>query len=146
MAKRPPPSTPTGNVLVSVTGGRLDDELVRLGCSLAGHRGAKIYVIYVLEVPQRLAVDAEMDTTQAEAALDHASAVGESFGVEVTAELLQARDAGIAIVDEARDRQCGLILMGLVPDERRDHNPLGRRVPYVLIHADCRVIVVREKA
>ncbi len=148
MARQQAPGSAEGarNVLVAVSGGPLDDELVRLGCSLAGHRGAHVYLIHVLEVPQRLAVDAELDTSQADEILDRAAGIAESLGTEVTAEMIQARDAGVAIVDEARDRRCALILMGLVPQRQRDRNPLGRNVPYVLIHADSRVIVVRDRA
>ncbi len=58
---------------------------------------------------------------------------------------MQARDAGPGIVDEAKDRDCSLIIMGLVPRYRFGRFDMGRTVPYVLEHAGCRVFVVREQ-
>ena len=59
--------------------------------------------------------------------------------------LLQARDVGAAIVDEAVERDADLIVLG-VPFRTRFGGDfaIGRTIPYVLQNAPCTVWVVRE--
>ena len=59
--------------------------------------------------------------------------------------LLQARDVGAAIVDEAIEREADLIICGL-PFRRRFGGDftVGRTIPYILKNAPCAVWVVRE--
>ena len=59
--------------------------------------------------------------------------------------LLQARDVGAAIVDEAIEREADLIICGL-PFRRRfgGEFTVGRTIPYILKNAPCAVWVVRE--
>ena len=59
--------------------------------------------------------------------------------------LLQARDVGAAIVDEATERDADLLVIGL-PFRKRFGGDfaIGRTIPYVLQNAPCAVWVVRE--
>jgi nucleotide-binding universal stress UspA family protein len=59
--------------------------------------------------------------------------------------LLQARDVGAAIVDEATEREADLVICGL-PFRRRfgGEFTVGRTIPYILKNAPCGVWVVRE--
>src|SRR6266700_1475943 len=76
--------------------------------------------------------------------LNEAMTVAEEAGCDAVAEVVQARDAGAAIVDEAKDHACALILLGLVRDTHKMHSDLGKTVPYVLENAPCRVWVVQD--
>jgi nucleotide-binding universal stress UspA family protein len=59
--------------------------------------------------------------------------------------LLQARDVGAAIVDEAIERDADLLVVGL-PFRKRfgGEFAIGRTIPYILQNAPCTVWVVRD--
>ncbi len=137
--------TASRNVLVAVAGNSMDEDLVRMACNMAKHGKGHVIAINVVEVPRTLPLDAAVDGHQSEEVLDRAIAVAEQLNVEIEAEVVQAREAGSAIVDEANDRSCRLILLGLNPRTRFDQFDLGKTVPYVLEHAKGRVWVVRDE-
>ncbi len=58
--------------------------------------------------------------------------------------MLQAREAGPAIVDEASEEEVDLILMGLAYKKRFGEFSLGTAAPYILQHAPCPVLLLRE--
>ncbi len=59
--------------------------------------------------------------------------------------LLQARDVGAAIVDEASAVGADLLILGLPYRTRFGGDfAIGRTVPYTLKNAPCAVIVIRE--
>jgi len=62
----------------------------------------------------------------------------------VETELVQARDTGPALVDEAVEWGADLIVMGLPYKRRFGEFNLGKTVPYVLKNATCRVMLFRE--
>jgi nucleotide-binding universal stress UspA family protein len=132
------------NVLVALSGGPLDAELVQLACMMARPAKGQVYAVHVVEVPRSLALDAQVNSSEATAILERALEVADQLNYPVEAEVIQAREAGPGIVDEADDRHCSLIVMGLVPRSRFGQYSLGRTVPYVLAHAHSRVWVVRE--
>ena len=139
-------------ILVPVKGLAIEDEALQLAFLLAAPGGdrrpkqrVKLEVIHVIEVPQAQPLDAELpDAVQhGEAVLAHAEELARHREVELEAEMLQARAAGVAIVDEAIERGADLIIMGA--QYRRLHGEfhLGVTLPYVFKHAPCRVWVAR---
>lgn len=134
-----------GNILVALSGNPIDADLVRMACFMARPRKGHVYVMHVLEVPRTLPLNEPLQDPAVDAILDRAIEAAEEANYDVEAEVVQARDAGPGIVDEARDKRCSLIIMGLLPRYRFGRFDMGRTVPYVLEHADCRVFVVREQ-
>jgi nucleotide-binding universal stress UspA family protein len=133
-------------ILVTVSGKEADTEVVKLACGLAKKPKAKIYVVYVIEVKRSLPLDAviESEIHRAEEALAHAEDIASDKDYEVETDLIQGRDAGPAIVDEAMDKEVDLILMGFTYKKRFGVFNLGRVIPYVLEEAPCRVLLYRE--
>lgn len=133
-------------VLVSVKGEKEDEESVRLACSMAKRKKGKVYAVYVIEVKRVLPLDAEMEpeTETGEQALKRAERIGDEVDYQVETDLLQAREAGPAIVDEAVERGVDLIIMGMHYKKRFGEFDLGGAVPYVLKNAPCRVLIWRE--
>jgi nucleotide-binding universal stress UspA family protein len=138
--------TGSRNILVALSGAVVDGDLVRMACFMAKHSKGRVFVVHVLEVPRNLPLDATLQDAEVDAILDRAIEAAEEVSHEVEAEVVQARDAGPGIVDEARDRDCSLIFLGLVPKQRFGRFGMGRTVPYVLEHASSRVFVVRESS
>lgn len=133
-------------ILVAVSGTSADEEAVKLACDLAKKSKAEVYVVYVIEVKRSLPLDAviESEVEKAEKVLTRAEDVAADRDYEVETDLIQARDAGPAIVDEAVERDVDLILMGLTYKKRFGSFSLGRVIPYVLEEAPCRVLLLRE--
>jgi nucleotide-binding universal stress UspA family protein len=135
-------------ILVSVTGTPVDDEAIRLACRLAKKDKAKLWVVYVITIKRSLPLEAaiESETRKAEGILNHAESVAEEENYEAETDVLQAREAGPAIVDEAVEREADLILMGVPYKRRFGQFSLGTVVPYVLTNAPCRTILYHERA
>jgi APA family basic amino acid/polyamine antiporter len=134
------------NILVPVAPGYPSDEAMDVACRLARERGARIVAMTVIHVPLELPLDAYLpdEVQEANEQLDEARAIGESYGVNVIARIVRARNSGRAIVDEATRRSAEIIVMG---GPRRVRLAAGRRaifgdtVDFVLKHAPIRVMV-----
>ena len=133
-------------VLVPVAGTHADDEALRVAFAVTRRAKAKIYVIYVIEVKRTLPLDAEIEPEieKGERVLDHAEMLAEQSDAKVETELLQAREVGPAIVDEAVERGVDAIIMGVPYKKRFGEFTLGTTANYVLKNAPCRVWVCRE--
>ena len=133
-------------ILVPVIGTEADDEAIRLACRLAKRDKGKIWVVCVITVSRTLPLEAEIEPEirKAEAILEHIESVAEEQDYEIETDLLQAREAGPTIVDEAVEREVGLILMGVEYKRRFGQFSLGDTVPYVLKNAPCRVILYHQ--
>lgn len=133
-------------ILVPVTGTEVDNEAMRLACRLGKKDKAKVWVVYVITIKRSLPLEAEIgpESKKAEEILDHAERVAEEEDYEAETDVLQAREAGSAIVDEAVERGVDLILMGIPYKRRFGQFSLGTVVPYVLSNAPCRIILYRE--
>ena len=137
-----------GDIAVIVDGKRLDKELVRLACFMAKRGKRKIHLVHIIEVPRTLPLKATLTeaSEKADRLLTEAMTITDEQGCEAIAEVVQTRDAGPAIVDEAKDHACALILLGLVRNEKKGSgsSDLGKTIPFVLANAPCRVWVVQD--
>lgn len=133
-------------VLVPVSGGRADEEAIRLSCRLAKKGGGKIYVTYVIQVDRTLPLDAEVrpEIDKAEKVLDQAETIAEEQDCNIETDLLQSREIGPAIVDEAIERGVDLITMGVDYEKKFGEFTMGDTIPYVLRNAPCWVLICRE--
>lgn len=135
-------------ILVPVNGTDCDGRAIDIALLLARRDHATVSVIYVVVVPQELPLEAEMTEAVAfgeqvlRQAEEHALARGRD---DVEIELLQARAAGPAIVDEAIQRGASLIVMATSLWRRAGEVTIGRTtVPYVFKNAPCEVVVCRR--
>ena len=117
-----------GDILVPVFGTELDDDIVSTAGRLAdaadrpGEQAPSLEVIYVMDLPLTVPLDAPPPKERleaAQAALQRAREVGEEYEtVEVETDLVPARSVGAGIVDEARRRNVEVIVMGGEPPSR----------------------------
>ena len=133
-------------ILVPVIGTEADDEAIKLACELAKKSKGKIRAVYVITVKRTLPIEAEIksEIRKAEEILDHIEAVAEEQGYEIETELLQSREAGPTIVDEAVEREVDLVLMGIKYKTRFGQFSLGSVAPYVLKNTPCRVLLYHQ--
>ena len=91
-------------------------------------------------------LDAEIasDIQKAEEVLDHIEMIAEEEGCEIETDILQAREAGPSIIDEAVERGIDVILMGVSYKKRFGQFSLGDVAPYVLKNSVCPVILYHQ--
>ena len=135
-------------VLVPVHGDPADEQAVRLACSLVKKGKGRVFVLYVVEVERSLPLDSSSPTEaqRCDAVLGGIEAIAKEEKCPVELEVLQAREAGPAVVEEAIQRDADLIVMGLSLKRHKGEYTLGTTLPYVLRKAPCRVWVSREPA
>jgi nucleotide-binding universal stress UspA family protein len=151
------------NILVPVDGEDASMEAVFVACATAKRNKGKVYVVYVIEVPRSLPLDANLgdQATKGEEILAGAERRAAEVDFQVEGELLQARDVGHAIVDEAIEREVdGIILAvsykgpltegtgfawprGGKPAPLPGEFHLGGVSQYVLQNAPCEVWLIR---
>ena len=133
-------------VLVPVSGTTVDEESMRLACRLAKKEKGKVWAIFVVTIKRALPLDAEItsESQRAEDILNAAETVGEEEECEVETDVLQAREIGPAIIDEAVERGIDLILMGIKYKKRFGQFSMGHVVPYVLKNSPCPVILYEQ--
>lgn len=133
-------------ILVPVIGTEADEEAMKLACRLAKKDRGKIWSFYVITVKRALPLNAEIEPEihKAEGILDHMEMVAEEEDYEVETDILQAREAGPAIIDEAVDKKVDLILMGVKHKRWFGQFSLGNVVPYVLKNAPCPVMLYQQ--
>ncbi len=138
---------PFKRALLGLSGGATDGRIVRLACELGKPTASELLAVHVVEVDwtHDLAEDVSSANEEAARILDAAEAIAERHKMRIQTDLLQARDVGAALVDEAAELGADLIVLGLPYRKRFGGDfALGRTVPYVFQNARCEVMVVRE--
>jgi nucleotide-binding universal stress UspA family protein len=131
--------------LVPVDGSPESLRAVEFACSLARRIKGKVHVVHVIEVKRSLPLDAELVTEalRGEEILDEAEKVAKKADLEVEGDLLQAREAGHAIIDEATERNVDAIVVGVPFNRPFGDFELGRVPAHILKNAPCEVVLLR---
>jgi nucleotide-binding universal stress UspA family protein len=133
--------------VIAVNGGPSDERIVRIACELARPTKAELVAVHVVEIGWSLPLDADVAarSEDAQRVLDMVEGTAEKERMKAETVLLQARDVGAAIVDEASERGADLLVVGLPYRKRFGGDfAIGRTVPYILKNAPCAVMVIRE--
>ena len=134
------------SIMVPVDGTHASIEAVALACDLARKNKGKVFVVNVIEVERMLPLEAQMESeeTEGDAVLARAEEAAKKAGYQVTGEILHAREAGPAIVDEAIERGIDLAILGTEYREPFGQFELGKVIQYVLKNAPCEVWICRH--
>jgi nucleotide-binding universal stress UspA family protein len=137
-------------VLVPVSGGNSDERLLEALGSICQISKPQFTLVYVVEVPQAMPIDAELpgEIARGESVLERAETylkkrLGDKNTNGVITELLQARTAGAAIVDEATEQNADMVMLATEARVRHGKTTLGDSVGYVLKNCPCEVFLVR---
>ncbi len=133
-------------ILVPVSGEEPDDEAVALACNLAKDGRSLISVLYVIQVPRPLPLDAEIpsETAKGEGVLQQMEKIGQQNKRHLEGQIIQARDVGPAVLYEIIQQKVDLVVVGTSVQGRYGTPSLSEPVAYLLKHAPCQVIVSRE--
>ena len=133
--------------VIALNGGSSDARIVRLVTQMAHLGRAEVVAVHVVEIDWTLPLDADIAgrSEEVQRVLDTAEEIAEESKVAIEPVLLQARDVGAAIVDEATERGADLLVVGL-PYRKRfgGEFAIGRTIPYILQNAPCAVWVMRD--
>jgi nucleotide-binding universal stress UspA family protein len=133
--------------VLALNGSSTDPLVVGWGVEMARAHGTELVALHVVEVDWRHDLDEEIPGSRefASTVLDLAEGAIEKARCRMQTELLQARDVGAALVDEAVALDADVIVLGLPYRKRRGGDfALGSTIPYVFQNAPCCVIVIRE--
>jgi nucleotide-binding universal stress UspA family protein len=140
-------------IVVPVSGSDLDTRAIDLAIAVAGRfGGCALTLVYVAEVPQHLPLDADLpdEVSAGEKILERTSAYAQAGNdtrwQRITTELLQARSASAAIVDEAIERGADAVVLAVENHQEHGVVTQGETAPYVLKNAPCDVILMRTLA
>lgn len=131
--------------LVAINGTKASDNALAVVCEIAHRSRARVSLLHVIEVPRSLPLDAELQfgLERGETIMGNAEVLAGQHDVKVDGQILQARNVGAAVVEEAAVLGADAIVLGL-----DYHRPYGRfelgSVPqYVLESARCQVWLMR---
>ena len=137
------------SILVPVVDDSASLEAVSVAASLARQEKGVLTLLHVIQVERSLPVTADMDleAQRGEDLLRRARALGarEARGVTIKDELLQARTAGAAIVEQAEARGVDVVMLGVGWAPLLGQFEVGPTAEYVLKHASCNVWIVRDR-
>jgi nucleotide-binding universal stress UspA family protein len=133
-------------ILVPTDGSPASMRAVTLACSIARRNKGRVYVVHVIEVKRSLPLDADLEPEagEGERILLQAEKAAHEQDFEVQGELLQAREAGHAVVDEAVERGVDAIILGVDYKRPVGDFQVGRLAQYVLKNAPCVVWICRQ--
>jgi APA family basic amino acid/polyamine antiporter len=154
------------NILVPIFGTKLDDDIVSTAGRLAAAEqeesdgdldDTRLDVVYVIQVPLTLPLDADLPPEQeqeARRALERAREIGEEYeDVAVSTEVVRAREVGAGIVQAACRSEAEAIVIGGEPPSKirggarmggigaAKPAEIGAATEYVLKKAPCRVLL-----
>jgi APA family basic amino acid/polyamine antiporter len=159
------PEVEFSNILVPVFGTKFDDDIVATAGRLAAAEVdsksdagiSRMDVVYVIEVPLTLPLDAKLPKEREEKArraLERAREVGEEYeDVEVRTDVIRARKVGAGILEAARRGNAEAIVIGGEPPTKirgggvlggigaAKPAEIGAATEYVLKKAPCRVLL-----
>lgn len=131
-------------VMVALRDVETAGSLTKLGCQMANLMGASLMAVHVVEVAAGLPIDAEeeiLDRPGKQVLSLARQVASNNFSMNITTQLLRARHAGEAIVDEAAEKGIELLVVGYHHNHGLAETLLGSTVQYVSHHAPCKVLV-----
>jgi nucleotide-binding universal stress UspA family protein len=142
----PDPTAGMKVILGPTDGSRASMWAAALACSIAKRNKGRVYVVHVIEVKRSLPLDAELEpeASEGERILLQVEKAAHEQDFEVRGELLQAREPGHAVVDEAVERGVDTIILGVDYKRPFGEFQLGRLTQYVLKNAPCLVWICRQ--
>lgn len=132
-------------LLVPINGTAVAFGALSLATRLAQLNKGKVFAIYVIEVARHLPLEAELpdEIERSEAVFARAREVLRDRNLLVEFALLQARNAGATIVDEAVNIQADSIVLGVSDKYHPGDAVIGQTAEFILKHAPCQVLLCR---
>jgi len=150
-AHAPRPSRPESfaefdyrSALVPIFGGDVSASALGAASKLIGEEGI-VYAVYVLRVPNQLALDEGLEEEEAvgRSALESARIKARREGIKIRTGLIRTRHPGAALVDEAMRIGAEVVYWSAIHAPAGEQR-IGPTAAYLLSKRPCRVIIETE--
>ena len=127
------------------------NEKIQFAAKLAKFHGAQLTALHIIEIPSSLPLDTFFPEklAVADTLMEQAQAIGREYGVSVSAQIQQAREAGETIVEVAKEGGYDLVIVSDYPrpfSSAPGRGTFGTTVEYVIKNASCRVWLFTGKS
>ena len=135
-----------GPIVILASGEDDDPETIIFGARLASRTKSNLVIIYVIEVDLVLPVTADLDSEvqRAEDLLRRLKSDADYNKNLIETQLLQGREKGTALIDEAVTQEAEAIVISVDYDRRLGGFEISDDTRYILEHAGCAVWLVRQ--
>ncbi|MQG15686.1 MAG: universal stress protein [SAR202 cluster bacterium] len=135
------------SILVPVFGSSSDAQVVELACELLKPSGGRIFIIYIIQINRSMPIDIALpnEVMNGDNTLKAMERLTAKSKHEVKAELIQAREIGYAIVQEAEQRNVDVIAMSMQKVKRFGKFELEKTTSYVLKNASCNILIWQDE-
>ncbi len=132
-----------GSVLVIFSQEIHSEHVMSLAARVARRERAQLLAAYVIEVPHTLPITAEMELEHREAlgVLQVAESIARQNNVELTTEVVRARQVGAGALELAKHAGVHLIVLGSYREGKYAGAPLGRAIDVIAAQATCDVLI-----
>jgi nucleotide-binding universal stress UspA family protein len=134
--------------LVPLSLDRVSLEAVHVAGAVAKPRRGTLHLLHVIEVGRSLPLNVELEheSRRAQQVIERARLAAADAGCSnVRTAIVQAREAGPAILEEARTHHIDVIVLGLPPFQGEDRPfAIGPTAEFLLRHAPCEVWLIRR--
>jgi nucleotide-binding universal stress UspA family protein len=133
------------SLLVPINGTPVTLGALSLATRLAQMNRGKVFAIYVIEVARHFPLEADLpdEIERSEQIFTRAREALRDRNSLIEFALLQARNAGATIVDEAVNIQAEAIVLGVSEKHHPGDAVLGQTAEFILKHAPCQVLLCR---
>lgn len=133
------------SILVVVDGSEGSNYALNVACETAMRLKASLFGLHVIEVPRALPVDAELtaDLERGEEVMNTAEKTAAKFNLKLEGNIVQARHAGTAVVDEAAALNVDAVVIGLAYHRSYGRYEVGQMALSVLQNAAAQVWIIR---
>ncbi len=107
------------HILVPTDGSQSSEEIIGFICSIQKVVNSNISVVFVIEVPRNMPLDANLPdkTAQADEVLKRVMQIAANYQSQVNTSIIYARSAEEAIISTAQDLKCDVI--AIAQDDHR---------------------------
>lgn len=131
-------------ILVPLANPQTAKDLIRIASAVAKEKNAVVVLLRVATIPAQMPlnfnpklVDKEKDI------LDFGRAEVEKYGIPATTLIKIGYNAGKAILETARERNCGLIILGWKGYSNNRDKIFGQVTDLVIKHANCDIMLIK---
>ena len=99
------------NILIPTDGTPTSEEIIEFICSIQGNINAVINVIYIIEVPRNLPLNADLPekVELARDAITRVQMIAEKYVVNINTSIIYARTSDDSIITTAQELKCDVI-------------------------------------
>ncbi len=131
-------------ILVPLANPQTAVDLIRFATAVAKERGAVIVLLRVATVPEQMPLRYNSELVEKEKdILDFGREKVEDAGLPVTTLIKIGHNAGKAILETARERNCALIILGWKGYSRSRDKIFGQVTDLVIKYANCDIMLIK---